>query len=87
MTRALFVGGPLDGSWSKVDNSASLIEAHESIPGVEDPELARRLNKPTVYLRTLLSAGDGAFTIFRPETLTPEQAVAYLLAGYRKPPA
>lgn len=86
MTRVLFVGGPLDGSWSDVDDSASLIEARESIAGVEDPKLARQLNRPTVYLRTLLSAGDGAFSIFRPETLTPEQAVAYLMAGYRKTP-
>lgn len=83
--RILFVGGPLDSLWSEIDDATSRVEAKETAVATENATLARQLEPvAAVYIRTTFPVGEGAFSIFRIETLTPEQAVGYLLAGYKK---
>ncbi len=80
----LFVGGPLDSIWSEIDDATSRVEAKETAVAAENEKLARQLEATAIYVRTTFAVGEGAFSIFRIETLTPEQATGYLLAGYRK---
>ena len=71
MQTYLFIGGAHDSVNVPVAEDTDVVQLHKSVTDKDN------------YLREMLSVGDAFITIYRHESLTPEQALNRLVEYYK----